>query len=75
MKVINGKVVEQKVDSVNEMYVPNLTKPYSIVINKGTALIQNHDSGASAKYQNLLQVTAKPVSKAKTFIAILFNEL
>lgn len=71
--VINAKVLVRKINDRNDMFVPSVTSSYTLTINEGAALIQDHDGADQAEYQALLQLPTRNVSTLRSLKSIIDN--
>lgn len=73
MEVISAKIVKRQLNDRNDQFMPATPVPFALVVNEGSALIQNHDAPTREQYKNLLTQPVKGIASAKSLKAILDN--
>ncbi|KAG5327146.1 MEIOB protein, partial [Pseudoatta argentina] len=73
VEVISAKIVKRNPSDKNEQFMPSTSSPFTLIINEGTALIQNHDAPTREQYKDLLMRPVKNVTSAKSLKTILDN--
>ncbi|KYM97358.1 PREDICTED: meiosis-specific with OB domain-containing protein isoform X2 [Cyphomyrmex costatus] len=71
VEVISAKIVKR--NDKNEQFMPSTSSPFTLTINEGAALIQNHDAPTREQYKDLLTRPVKNVTSAKSLKTILDN--
>ncbi|KYM76437.1 Uncharacterized protein C16orf73 like protein [Atta colombica] len=73
VEVISAKIVKRNPSNKNEQFMPSTSSPFTLIINEGAALIQNHDAPTREQYKDLLTRPVKNVTSAKSLKTILDN--
>lgn len=71
VEVISAKIV--KCNDRNAQFVPATSSPFTLIVNEGAALVQNHDAPTCEQYKGLLTQPVKSVTSAKSLKAISDN--
>ncbi|TGZ49495.1 meiosis-specific with OB domain-containing protein [Temnothorax longispinosus] len=73
VEVISAKIVKRNSNDKNEQFLPSTSSPFALIVNEGTALVQNHDAPTRKGYEDLLTRPVKSVTSAKSLKTILDN--
>ncbi|KAJ8676555.1 hypothetical protein QAD02_012342 [Eretmocerus hayati] len=73
VEVINAKITERAINDSNEVYVPNVTSPFTLTLNQSSSLIQMHVSPLTERYQSLLRMPTKNPAGAVDLAVVLNN--
>ncbi|XP_020292255.1 meiosis-specific with OB domain-containing protein [Pseudomyrmex gracilis] len=73
VEVISAKIVKRQPNDKNDQFMPATPVPFVLIVNEGSALIQNHDAPTREQYKSLLTRPFKGTASAKSLKAILDN--